>query len=53
LPGSATELNRWRVSRRSLISWIASTGSAVTSKFSLMRAGFTDDVSTAVPRWMP
>ena len=49
-PPSTTVLNRTRVSRRSLISWIALSGSAVTSKFSLMRDGVTDPVRTAVPR---
>jgi 2-polyprenyl-6-methoxyphenol hydroxylase-like FAD-dependent oxidoreductase len=49
-PPSTTELNRYRVSRRSLISCIALSGSAVTSKFSRMRAGLTDAVRTALPR---
>ena len=49
-PPSATELNRIRVSRRSLISWMALAGSSVTAKFSLMRDGVTDPVRTAVPR---
>jgi hypothetical protein len=35
---------------RSLISSIALSGSAVTSKFSLMRDGVTDPVRTALPR---
>jgi hypothetical protein len=52
-PASTTELNRYRVSRLSSISWIAPSGSPLTSKFSPMRAGLTDEVSTAEPRWMP
>jgi hypothetical protein len=35
------------------MSWTALSGIAVTSKFSLMRAGLTDPVRTALPRWMP
>ena len=49
-PPSTTELNRTRAWRCSLISWITLPGSAVTSKFSLMRDGVTDAVRTAVPR---
>src|ERR1700748_1333249 len=49
-PVSTTALNLCRVLIPSLISFMASSGSAEISKFSWMRLGVLDVVRSAVPR---
>jgi len=51
IPVSVTGLYLYCVLIPSRISFIASSGRAETSKFSLIRLGFFDVVIRAVPRW--